>query len=282
VGAGVAAELVAIRVFDQQARWCASFPWLLAQIRAECEALQPGDRIYTTRSWGAWDQDNGWTEQAARSEFTDFARAFKVLQAAYRIVDFGAAGNDDANDADNDIDFPQRDLADTSAVIGARDRAGVTMRWSGDGKGVSCVMWGHEVYSPDLTGKWRLWSGTSAATPKACGAAAALGYSFAQLNHHLVHLPASCRPLGDWTLPHPKWGYGDFEDAWQNQVRRVSPGLLPPAVAALKGLPAPGIEFHDYREVRDEEARDGVAVDQPRPAAGGVERQRRAGRGKKG
>lgn len=286
VGAAVPAEVVAIRVFNEKAGWAATFPWLLAQIRAECRGLKPGDRIYTSRSWGAWDEDSAWVEQAARADFAEFVTGFRALQAEFKIVDFGAAGNEDKNDADNDIAFPQRDLVDRTAIIGARDRAGITMPWSGDGKGVSCVMWGDRIYSPDLTGAWRLWSGTSAATPKAAGAAAALGYTFEQFNRHLVTLPSSCRPAGDWVLPHPKWGWGDFEDAWQNQVRRVPISLLPPSkplikVVGDKPVEQP-IEFHDFREVHDEEASDGAAVDQPGAEAGGGQRRGGAGRRKKG
>lgn len=253
IGAGFEFEIVFVRVFDKDAVWipnCES--WMLDVIREE----KPN---YVSRSWGAADADSQLSEMYAQLSFSEWAAAYRALVAELGIVDFGAAGNSDENDADVDVDFPQRDLADVVNVIGACDRSGVPTKWSGDGAGVQCVMWADLVYSPDMTGKWVLWSGTSAATPKACGACAALGYTREQWLTKLKNLPAGCRPAGDWTLPHPKWGYGCAEDLWQNFARRVPAGLLPPATPkATKEVEIIKPEFFDYRRVNGHEEARGI------------------------
>lgn len=271
IASGVEFELVFARIFDKDAKWLSGCEdWMLEIIAAE----KPN---YISRSWGAWDGDDKMQSLYGQVAFQEFVPAFLKLQAEIGFVDFGAAGNSDANDSDEDVDFPQSQMLDTCNIIGASRRDGVPTEWSGDGTGVQCVMWADLVYSPDMAGVWRLWSGTSAATPKACGACAALGDDLPRWRQRMEQLPPGCRPTGDWTIPHPKWGYGCAEDLWQNFARRTPPGLMPPASpVATKGGPVIRPEFFDYKKVdRNEEARGSDPVDrrpgrapQSEPSAG--------------
>jgi len=172
--------------------------------------------------------------------FRQFAGRYTgLIERDEGIADFGAAGNDDHNDADDDVAFPQAQLGRCN-IIGACDRRGVPCEWSGDGRGVLCVMWGDRVWSPDAAGIWSLWSGTSAATPKACGGAAALELT-TDAWRQWVKINAT-RPK-NWRggEPHPKWGYGCGEEAWQQFMAIAPKTMLPP-----KSEPAQ-ISVHDYR-----------------------------------
>ncbi len=241
VGAKVAAEIVFVRIFDRNAKWSATSQFILDAISKE----QPD---YITRSWGAWDGDSAMGELQAQTVMEDFIGPYQALQKRIGFLDFGAAGNNDENDDDNDVDFPQRVL-DDSYVIGACHRHGVPTKWSGDGSNVLCVMWGDRVYSPDQGGRWTLWSGTSAACPKACGAAAAMNEEGLSFRGAVHALPADSRPAGNWKLPHPKWGWGCAEDLWQRYVARLPQRLMPPArkVASAEFEP---LIYHDYRRLK--------------------------------
>ncbi len=213
---GVQTELVFVRCFDGQNRWIQDCePWLLDTIEAE----QPD---YVSRSWGAWDGDDALQRQFAMAGFERFTAGYSELLADDDgPADFGAAGNNDRNDADDDVAFPQAQLS-LCNVTGACDRRGVPCVWSGDGRGVLCVMWGDRVLSPDAKGIWTLWSGTSAATPKACGAAAALELTTDGWREWVRN--NATRPK-DWkgALPHPKWGWGCEEESWQLPMKRYAP-----------------------------------------------------------
>ena len=241
IAAGGECELVFVRIFDKDAAWIVGCEnWMLDVIAAE----RPD---YISRSWGAWDGDDKLQSLYGQVAFQEFVPAFLKLQAEIGFVDFGAAGNSDKNDSDADVDYPQSQMIETCNIIGACRRNGVPTDWSGDGKGVQCVMWADLVYSPDMAGAWRLWSGTSAATPKACGACAAFGDDLASWRKR-IELICS-RPAGEWEIPHPKWGYGCAEDLWQNFAKRT-PGLLPPIhPEALQATPVIQPEFFDYRRL---------------------------------
>lgn len=241
IGAGVQdVELIFVRIFDQNANAIEEAHQLIL------DAIEEEVPDYISCSWGAWDGDNPLTEQTMPELFADLLPEYTRLKEEIGFVDFWAAGNDDANDADNDIDFPQRKIPG-AFIVGAAAKSGVPMVWSGDGYGVSCVMWGDRVYSPDQAGRWTLWSGTSAATPKLCGAAAARIWSASQLNDALVKLDPTCRPSGQWELPHPKWGFGNAELYWQKFAQLVPPGLLPPTHRLTKQAIDP-IEYFDFRK----------------------------------
>ena len=259
IGTGLPFEIIFVRIFDKDAKWVdGSEEFILKTIAQE----RPN---YISRSWGAWDGDDAMQNYWASVAFDEFVPEYKRLQAEIGFVDFGAAGNSDNNDADRDVDYPQVQMPEICNIIGACARNGVPTKWSGDGAGVQCVMWGHLVYSPDMTGRWILWSGTSAATPRACGACAALGDDLASWRRRLVNLPESCRPRGDWKLPHPKWGYGCAEDLWQIFARRVPANLLPaptPAVKLNGKEVEPMPEYFDFKRVADDEARGSDPGDQ--------------------
>ncbi|MFH0907185.1 MAG: S8/S53 family peptidase [bacterium] len=257
IGAGLDVEIVFARMFDKDARPIAdAHKFILNTIAAE----RPD---YISRSWGAWDFDSPLGRRFADEMFAELLPRFIELQQEIGFLDFGAAGNNDENDADQDVDAPQSQLPAT-VIVGACGRNGVPTEWSGDGVGVACVMWADRVYSPDMAGRWILWSGTSAATPKLCGACAALGYT--SLDQALKTLQMSERPDGEWTLPHPKWGLGCAESLWQNQMRRVPAGLLPPYhQLTVQGIER--IEFFDFRRILEEERVDLVKEKRPRRAA---------------
>lgn len=228
------AELVFIRCFDSHARWIAGCDrWLI-------ETLHDLGVDYVSRSWGAWDGDDPILRQLARASFAQFAHDYAPMIGPGGIVDFGAAGNDDANDADEDVAYPQAAMP-TCNVIGAHDRRGVPCRWSGDGRGVLCTMWADRIWSPDASGAWHLWSGTSAATPKACGVAAAHGFDLHAFRRHVETWAE--RPIGYDALPHPKWGWGSMENAWQALIAKLPASILPPMTATS----AVSLAFHDYR-----------------------------------
>ena len=142
---------------------------------------------------------------------------------------FFAAGNDDHNDADEDVAFPQRLLPEYANIIGSHNRAGRPSEFSGDGVGVQCVMWGENVALLNKYGKWERGSGTSFACPKAAGLCAYLGLDhFAWRKYVLAH---STRP-DNWSgyLPHPKWGYGSPEYRYQEALALLPDELQPPAM----------------------------------------------------
>jgi hypothetical protein len=238
IGAGVKAEIIFLRVFDQDARWAATNEFILGAISRE-------EPDYISRSWGAWDGDSMLGRLNAETAFEDFLKPYEQLQKRIGFLDFGAAGNNDENDEDNDVDCPQRLMAGCY-IIGACHRNGIPTKWSGDGAGVMCVMWADRVYSPAQAGRWTLWSGTSAATPKACGAAAAMNFERLSFFDAVQNLPESCRPIGNHKLPHPKFGWGCAEDLWQRYVARLPASVLPPAHKVRVADLQP-IAYHDYR-----------------------------------
>jgi hypothetical protein len=226
-----------------------------------------------SRSWGAWDGDDSITRIFAEASFEEWIERFTQLQSTIKFADFGAAGNNDNNDADDDVDFPQCKLEHTN-VIGACRRDGVPCEWSGDGPAVQCVMWADEVFSPDMTGESTLWSGTSAACPKAAGAYMALNDTTDSWLLRMQTIPPYNRPEGDWTLPHPKWGYGCAEDFWQNFAKRIPVGLMP--MQSLTPIPCVNKPktYHDYREIsceaqeHDQMRRKAHMAAESSPAAG--------------
>ncbi|NCC50909.1 MAG: hypothetical protein EOM20_06790 [Spartobacteria bacterium] len=241
LGAGMELEVVFVRIFDANAQWvpnCES--WMLDIIEEE----RP-DCI--SRSWGAWDGDDRITRMFAETSFDEWIVRFAQLQDDIKFADFGAAGNNDNNDADEDVAYPQCQLEHTN-VIGACRRDGVPCVWSGDGPAVQCVMWADEVFSPDMSGEFAVWSGTSAACPKAAGAYLALNDTPDSWRVRMRTLPPYNRPEGEWTLPHPKWGYGCAEDFWQNFAKRIPVGLMP--MQSLTPIPYVNKNktYHDYRE----------------------------------
>ncbi|MCC6594241.1 MAG: S8/S53 family peptidase [Xanthomonadales bacterium] len=99
---------------------------------------------------------------------------FPLLRDMPPMQSFHAAGNDDANDADPDVDYPQSERATRLHVIGSHNRAGVPSVWSGDRAGaVECSTWAEDIWLHDGL-RWEIGSGTSFACPKIAGLCAAV------------------------------------------------------------------------------------------------------------
>ena len=245
-------ELVFCRIFDQNARFIPdSEERILEVIREERPAV-------VSRSWGQWDQDSQLGEWSGQLNWQEWAAEYAALQEEIGFLDVGAAGNEDENDKDDDIIYPQR-LLENCCIVGAAHRSGKPAEWSGDGAGVLCIMWGDRVYSPDATGRWRLWSGTSAATPKFAGAAALRRLPTEDLKLAVMH--EATRPTkavyANMTH-HAKWGFGNWEEAWQRYARLMPSDLMPPPEpAGIQSLVAP-IEFFEFTHISNYEARSSL------------------------
>ncbi len=233
--ARIEAQLIFVRVFDKKAAWVPGAEDLILQVISD---EQPD---YVSRSWGAWDQDSQMGSLMAKASFGEFTQRYLELMETIGFADFGAAGNDDFNDRDNDIDYPQRVISGCN-IIGACDRVGRPTIWSGDGPELQCLMWGDRVWSPDIHGKWHVWSGTSASTPKACGGCAALQFNDRAWKQYVMAFADS--PAGI-ARPHPKFGYGCMEHVWQEPIQKLRSDLAWPHVGQqIK------IEFHDYKRFK--------------------------------
>lgn len=217
---GLPVELVFLRCFDKDARWIQGCDeWLFERVRQ----IQPD---YVSRSWGAWDGDDQFWKAVAQAAFIKWVKVYAPMAEKMGICDFGAAGNNDNNDRDDDLAYPQAMMPNTN-VVGAHDRRGIPCPWSGDGRGVTCCFWANRVWSPRAdTGEWVLWSGTSAATPKAAGVAAARALSPSQFRAFAIE--EAQRPAKAKELPHRKWGWGSLEWAWQQAMRDGPIDLRPP------------------------------------------------------
>lgn len=230
-------QLTFLRIFDKNSRMV---PKATALIMDAIEMVRP-DAI--TASWGQWDGDTSIGRLSAETMWGHWARTELVpLLQTTGSVWFAAAGNDDANDPDPDIAYPQASIPEHIFIVGACDSRGVPTPWSGDGDGVSCVMWADNVASPDGQGNWTRWKGTSAAAPKLAGAYLAHECdTFDEFKGIISTLPEHYRPAGyDGKLPHPKWGYGCAEDFWQWPVGDAPSELMPPRAV---GAPL----YHDVR-----------------------------------
>ena len=232
-------ELVFVRIFDRQGRALAgSESYMLDAVEAERPDV-------VSRSWGQWDMDSPMGDWSGQVMWQEWAERFRDLHQRIGFVDVGAAGNEDECDRDSDIVYPQRLVSDLCCIVGAARRGGRVAQWSGDGEGLLCVMWGDRVYSPNMDGRWILWSGTSAAAPKFAGVAALSGLRGPALRAQVK--AAASRPDDAGALTwHPKWGHGNWDLAWQHPMRLMPRELMPPpAPAGLMSLVAP-IEYFEF------------------------------------
>lgn len=213
-------ELVFIRIFDQRGVPVKdSNEWMLDVIYKE----RPH---YISCSWGQSDADSKWGDRIGSITWGNWTTIFVNIIEEIGATAFFAAGNDDVNDSDDDVDYPQRLMSDHVCIIGSHNKSGKPSVFSGDGKEVLVTMWGENVkLLSDV--KWDVGSGTSFSCPKACGLASSLGLTatgFRKFAHE-----KAMRPLG-WTgtLPHPKWGEGSLEYALQNKLLELPADLRPP------------------------------------------------------
>lgn len=229
-------EIVFARIFDGQGRPVPhSNEWLLEVIERESPDI-------ISNSWGAWDGDERLTDAMGAYGWTNWAREYAGIIRLVNAVSFHAAGNNDVNDSDADVDYPQRLMPSAVNIIGSHNRAGIPSVFSGDGHGVICSMWGERVPLLDGDGNWTLGSGTSFACPKAAGLAVWLG-----LNHTTFRescISHATRPI-DWDgeLPNVKWGWGSLEYRYQEGLAMLPDHLLPPAMSGHK------LQFHDLERV---------------------------------
>jgi len=196
-----------VRLMDKAGKFIAGWEdFLLDQIALHEPAI-------VSRSWGAWDGDTQLGGVMARLTTERFAEAYAPLKRELGFLDFAAAGNNDENDRDPDIVYPQAAL-DFSHIIGSHRRCGVADGWSADGSGMECCMWGSGIQAPDQFARFFIVFGTSETAPKAAGVCGAYGLDDAGW---LALVQATAvQPSGDWDLPHPKWGWGSMEHHWQH------------------------------------------------------------------
>jgi hypothetical protein len=156
---------------------------------------------------------------------------------------FCAAGNDDHNDADDDLSYPWRLVPHTCIVTGSHRRDGVPSVFSGDGKGVFLTMWGDRIPLLDQLGFWSVGSGTSFASPKAAGLCAYLKLGLLEFKDY-VKSHATKPDQYSGYLPHNKWGYGSLEYRYQEASSTMPEDHRPPPL--LK--PHQGVlQCHDYK-----------------------------------
>lgn len=233
-------EIIFVRIFDQQAKSIAfTEAWIFAVIEQERPDV-------INRSWGLWDQDTAMGEASGEAGWIKWAEKYAALQNELRFVDFAAAGNDDCNDADTDIDFPHRLMPECSNIIGSCRRDGIPSEFSGDGPGVQGVAWAERIYLCN-NGNWDLGSGTSFAAPKMAGVCALYGLSNKQWREY-VRLKAT-RPKGFDSVVSPKWGHGCLEHTWQEALSKVPERCHPPTVkSAITGIKG-HVRWHDMKLV---------------------------------
>lgn len=188
--------------------------WMLDKLYDLSKSFGP--QLYVNCSWGAYAGDRlpGLAEKIEASYWRKF------------IADTGstvmwAAGNDGDFYPTDDNDYPQSCLVDCSDKVASARRDGRVSEYSGDSALAppTAAFWAENVLLLNpVTGKRDQGSGTSFAAPKAVGLAAWKGWNHAQFVEAAKEMCS--RPLGyTGALPHPKWGYGWFEYAYQTALK---------------------------------------------------------------
>jgi hypothetical protein len=233
------AEVVFARIFNDKAQMYGNAnTWMIDVVEQE----RPD---YISNSWGLWDQDDQLGILVAKTFSEGYVKVWKEMKARIGFVDFRASGNNDSNDSDQDVAYPQAMMPDDVHLIGACDRAGIPTPWSSDGRGVECVFWGHQIRACDIEGRFSVVSGTSFACPKACGVAARLGLGDREWRDLVI--AQATRPAGEaFPLPHAKWGWGCMEESWQRFARESK--AYRPALEWLAGATLKA-EWHDFNLV---------------------------------
>jgi len=191
-----------------------------------CETIKAEKPDVVSCSWGAWDQDDKMREIFYVVGYDRYVKNLLKLKAEMGFVLVCASGNDDDNDEDIDLVYPQIMMPEQAWIIGATDPYGVPTPWSADGY-VDAMMIGDRCMSPDQDGRWHLWKGTSAACPKFAGMVAANGWDD-------VAIRASLETLAEYPAdfegqrPHAKWGWGSMEWGWQELASRLDSAHRPP------------------------------------------------------
>jgi hypothetical protein len=212
-------QLHFVRIFDESAR---QIPGSMDQALDYLESLDVRGAV-VCRSWGM-HASNDLMHLVGRSSFGEWAERYTDWLDATGSADFAAAGNADQNNRRDDIVYPQRLMLAHSNIIGSSSRVGIPSRFSGDGQGLQCLMWGERILLRHNTG-WSAGSGTSFAAPKAAGVCCAHGLDLFQWRRFVEeHRLASWASEG-W---HPKYGWGNREHLWQVLLQGVEQALWPP------------------------------------------------------
>lgn len=212
-----------VPVFSPDAKFYpGAMEFLLDHIEKIHDRYEP-DQLVVSRSFGAWDGDDWMRELIHQANFEVYKERWEAVEARTGFVDVSASGNLDNNDEDNDIGYPQRLMA-RSLIIGSHNRAGIPSTWSGDGAQLLGLFWGEGIKSPNLDGTWTQWQGTSASCPKCAGCVAANLFDYEQAVDWFKSTPDFPRK-GD--RPHPKYGWGSREQAWQDYLSAYPPVITP-------------------------------------------------------
>lgn len=233
------------RIFDGQGRPIRGSDQFILDVVKD---FQPD---IVTRSYGMWDNDDKLTDLYGQRAYSGWAREYESLSKEVGLLDFGAAGNNDARvDYDWDVDYPQKIMPDC-VVVGSHNRKGIPSDFSGDGPQVTLSMWGESVYLLNGDGSWSYGSGTSFACPKAAGLAARAGISSSK--HVMVdYIKRHATYPRDWPgtkLPHPKWGYGSLEHIYQSYMLELSESVLPPSIGWSSVSPSGVKKYQDMKEI---------------------------------
>ena len=230
-------SLIFLRIFDQRARaipngieWALDTLWELDLHRAT-----------VCRSWGYHAGSDRLAHHMGTITYGPWAQRYSEWLEKTNSTDFGAAGNHDRNNKQDDISYPQRLLGERSNIIGSSNRVGIPSKFSSDGKGLQCLFWGENLLLREPV-KWTPGSGTSFATPKAAGASCAHGFDHAEWLHFMANNPPDGWHAQPW---HPKYGHGNREHLWQRLMLRVPSSLWPPAESTVAASPA----WHDFEQV---------------------------------
>lgn len=231
-------EAVYVRIFDGNGVPIPkSNEWMLDVIADEMPDV-------ITNSWGQWDGDNRLNDALANYSWANWAVKYNQIISAYRCASFFAAGNNDQNDSDSDIDYPGKLVYPLSACIGSHRRNGIPSEFSGDGKQVVASFWAEHVQL--LSGdKWERGSGTSFACPKAAGLAAYLKMDTLAFAHYAED-NGSKPDYFHGDLPNAKWGWGSLEHKYQEKLSMLSENLRPPR---MSHIPANSGSWLDFTKV---------------------------------
>lgn len=220
-------EIHFARIFDQNSEWIeGSEDFIL-------DTVQSANADVINCSWGMDDGDTRRGEEYGQRAWSDWAIKFRQIISEKKAAVFFASGNDDKNDVDDDVSFPQRLLPGQVNIVGSHTRSGKPSVFSGDGVGVQLTMWGEDVALLSKEGRWERGSGTSFSSPKAAGLCAYLGLDYFHWRKYV--LAHATRPDNfSGFLPHPKWGQGSLEYRYQELLSELPRNLRPPSVRRRK------------------------------------------------